>query len=117
MMLCLHWLLVHISLPLHTDFLFYLYILNFYRYDIVNCNLKDKPEWLLAKNPEGKVPTIETLDGKILFESLIVADYLDEAFPSQRPLHPTDPYKKALDKIFLEKFGTVCENICIYILY
>ncbi|ODN04195.1 Pyrimidodiazepine synthase [Orchesella cincta] len=75
-------------------------------YDIVNCNLKDKPEWMFERNPEGKVPILETNDGKVLYESLIISDYLDEIY-AQRPLQSKDPYKKALDRILVERFSGV----------
>lgn len=76
------------------------------RTDIVYINLKNKPEWIFDKNPGGKVPTIELSDGRILYESLIVADYLDEAYPG-RGLNPKDPFQKAADRIFIENFGKV----------
>ena len=76
-----------------------------YRYDIVNCNLQQKPEWLLERNPGGKVPTIETPKGP-LYESLIVADYLDETY-SNRPLNSSDPFQKALDRIWVENLSNV----------
>jgi len=70
-------------------------------YDVVNVSLVSKPEWLLERNPAGKVPTIDTPKGP-LYESLIVAEYLDEAYPNHRKLVPSDPYQKALDKIWIE---------------
>ncbi|CAL8102293.1 unnamed protein product [Orchesella dallaii] len=75
-------------------------------YDIVNCNLKDKADWLLERNPGGKVPILETNDGKVLYESLIISDYLDEVY-AQRPLNSKDPYTKALDRILVERFSGV----------
>ena len=39
--------------------------------DIININLRDKPDWFVEKiNPHGKVPVIEH-DGNIIRESLI----------------------------------------------
>jgi len=73
---------------------------------VVNCNLTEKPEWLFDKNPAAKVPTIELANGKTLYESLIVCDYLDEVYPS-RSLMSKDPYQKALDKIWIEEFNKV----------
>lgn len=73
--------------------------------DVVNVNLKQKPEWLFDKNPEGKVPTIETPQGN-LYESLLVSDYFDEIYP-KRPLHPKDPYQKTLDRIWIENASKV----------
>ncbi|XP_069700913.1 pyrimidodiazepine synthase-like isoform X2 [Periplaneta americana] len=73
-------------------------------YDVVNVHLGDKPDFLFEKNPLGKVPVLETEDGRCLYESLIVADYLDEQFPD-RPLHSGDPAQKAQDRICLELFS------------
>jgi len=72
----------------------------------VYVNLKDKPEWIFEKNPGGKVPTLELNDGRILYESLIVADYLDEAYPGVK-LTSQDPFQKAEDRILIENFGQV----------
>jgi glutathione S-transferase len=72
----------------------------------VNCNLKEKPEWLFEKNPSAKVPTIELPDGRTLYESLIVAEYLDEVY-TNRPLQSKDPYQRALDKIWIEEYNKV----------
>ena len=73
-----------------------------YRYDVVNINLKSKPEWFLERNPLGKVPTIEEPGKKPLFESLIVAEYLDEQYPGTRKVLPTDAYEKARQKVLIE---------------
>ncbi|XP_069970735.1 pyrimidodiazepine synthase isoform X1 [Penaeus vannamei] len=75
------------------------------KHDIVNVNLKTKPEWLFEKNPLGKVPALEK-DGKMLFESLVTCDYLDEAYP-EPPLYPTDPWQKAHDRVFMELWSKV----------
>lgn len=74
-------------------------------HDVVNINLKNKPEWYLEKFPLGKVPALY-VDGVNLYESLIIADYLDEKYP-QRPLFPKDPLRKALDRILIEGFSRV----------
>ncbi|XP_008556151.1 pyrimidodiazepine synthase [Microplitis demolitor] len=73
-------------------------------YDVVYINLTAKPEWLTEKSPLGKVPCIEFEDGETLYESLIVADYLNEAHPDQN-LYPSDPRAKAKDKILIERFN------------
>ncbi|CAJ0966584.1 unnamed protein product [Ranitomeya imitator] len=73
-------------------------------HEIVNINLRSKPDWFFEKNPKGLVPTIETSDGKIIYESSIVCDYLDDAFPGKK-LTPADPYEKAQQKILLEHFS------------
>jgi glutathione S-transferase len=54
----------------------------------------------LERNPSGKVPVLEK-DGKVLYESAVVCDFLDEVFP-QKPLQPKDPYQKAKDRLLFE---------------
>jgi len=93
-------------------------------YDVVNINLMSKPEFIFTKNPSGKVPAIEVPDGKgCLYESLIVCEYLDEAFDAcgsplenggtgdvdklsskGRKLQSSDPLQRAKDKILVEQF-------------
>jgi len=69
-------------------------------------NLKEKPEWLLEKSPGGKVPSVEIDDGRIVYESLIIADYFDDAF-AEPNLHSKDPVSKAVDRILVEGWGKV----------
>ncbi|XP_012267252.2 pyrimidodiazepine synthase-like [Athalia rosae] len=75
-------------------------------YDVVWVNLTKKPEWLAQKNPLSKVPVLQLEEGSILYESLIVSDFLDEAFP-ETPLYPSDPLLKAKDKLLVERFNSV----------
>jgi glutathione S-transferase len=50
------------------------------------------PDYLLL-NPNGVVPTI-IADGKIVIESTVICEYLDEAF-AEYPLRPADAYGRA----------------------
>ncbi|WAR12156.1 SEPIA-like protein [Mya arenaria] len=73
-------------------------------HETVNIHLQDKPEWFLEKiTPIGKVPTIQ-LDDRIVFDSVIVNDYLDAMYPETK-LNPDDPYQLASDRMLLEKYG------------
>ncbi|XP_064608931.1 glutathione S-transferase omega-1-like isoform X2 [Liolophura sinensis] len=74
-------------------------------FETVNINLKSKPNWFLEKNPSGTVPTIEK-NGQIVYESAICNDFLDETYTGNA-LIPSDPYRKARDRILLEQFGKV----------
>ena len=56
----------------------------------------------LKRNPYGKIPVIDD-DGKILFESCIINEYLDEKYPSP-PLQPKDPYLRARGRILVDYF-------------
>lgn len=58
-----------------------------------------KPEFLKL-NPYGKVPVIVD-DGKVLFESCIINEYLDEKYPSP-PLMPKDPYKRGRVRVLID---------------
>ncbi|XP_067393277.1 glutathione S-transferase omega-1 [Emydura macquarii macquarii] len=73
-------------------------------HEIVNVNLKNKPDWLFEKNPFGLVPILETSKGQLIYESPITCDYLDEAYPGKKLL-PTDPYERAYQKMLLERFS------------
>lgn len=81
--------------------------------------MKNKPEWYLERFPLGKVPALY-VDAVNLYESLIIADYLDEKYP-QRPLLPKDPLRKALDRILIEGFSKVSYNVpyklIVYLLF
>lgn len=56
------------------------------------------------------MPAIELENGVTLYESLIIANYLDEQYP-ERPLYPKDPLAKAKDKLLMEKFNRVIRGI------
>ncbi|XP_062619467.1 glutathione S-transferase omega-1-like [Saccostrea cucullata] len=76
------------------------------QHEVVNINLSKKPEWYLEKvNPMGKVPALEK-DGKIIYESDICCDYLDQVYPNDK-LTPDDPYQQARDRMLLSYYGQV----------
>ncbi|MBM4260897.1 MAG: glutathione S-transferase family protein [Deltaproteobacteria bacterium] len=56
----------------------------------------------LKRNPYGKIPVID-IDGKMLFESCIINEYLDEIYPNP-PLQPKDPYLRARGRILNDYF-------------
>ncbi|CAK6953126.1 glutathione S-transferase omega-1-like [Scomber scombrus] len=76
------------------------------KYDTININLKDKPDWFLEKSPFGLVPTLETPAGEVVYESPITCEYLDEVYPEKRLL-PSNPFGKAQQKMMLEHFSKV----------
>lgn len=67
-------------------------------YDLVNVDLNKKPDWFFDINFYGEVPVI-IHNGKNVYESLICAEYLEEAFP-QPKLYSTDVYQRALERIY-----------------
>ena len=72
-------------------------------YEIVPVDLTKKeqknPEYL-QMNPYGKVPVL-TDDSTVLYESLIINEYLEEKYPNP-PLLPKDPAKKARGRILVD---------------
>ena len=60
-----------------------------------------RPEHLKL-NPYGKIPVLVE-DGKVLFESCIINEYLDEKYPNP-PLQPKDPYLRARGRILVDYF-------------
>jgi len=78
------------------------------RYDIVNVYLRDHcPEWIRNRHPSGGVPILETDDGRVLYESLVCAQYADDANPQSR-LTPTDPFIKAKHSMLICEWEKVC---------
>lgn len=59
-----------------------------------------KPEYL-AINPNGVVPTI-IHDGRVVYESAVVDEYLDDVFPDP-PLKPSDPYERARMRLWVKQ--------------
>uniref|UniRef100_A0A8D8UH50 Pyrimidodiazepine synthase n=1 Tax=Cacopsylla melanoneura TaxID=428564 RepID=A0A8D8UH50_9HEMI len=72
-------------------------------HDPVFINLTEKPEWYVSSVPTAKVPALKT-EGSILYESLVISDYLDEKYDGKK-LIASSPLQRALDRIFLETFG------------
>ena len=67
----------------------------------IQVNPYHKPESLLKLNPRGLVPTLE-YDNKPLYESTVVCEFLEDAYPSTKKLLPSDPYEKARVRIWTD---------------
>jgi glutathione S-transferase len=72
-------------------------------YEIVPVDLTKKeqknPDYL-KMNPYGKVPVL-TDDATVLYESLVINEYLEEKYPNP-PLMPKDPARKAKGRILVD---------------
>lgn len=61
-----------------------------------------RPDWLIEKTRgTTAMPILETSDGRIIKESLVIMRYLDELFP-ENTVAQTDPYRHAVEGM-LEK--------------
>lgn len=56
-------------------------------------------DWYKAINPNGQVPTLDH-DGKIITESTVICEYLEDVFPEANPLRPADPYLRAQMRVW-----------------
>jgi glutathione S-transferase len=74
--------------------------LPYERTTLVLANRDQKRPEFLKLNPYGKVPVIDD-DGKILFESCIINEYLDEKYPHP-PLMPKDPYLRGRGRVLID---------------
>lgn len=59
----------------------------------IEIDLRNRPAWFLEISPQGKVPLLRHA-GKLIWESSVICEYLDEIFPVHRLL-PEDPYQRA----------------------
>ena len=74
-------------------------------------DLANKPDWFLAISPLGKVPVL-CVDGKPLFESAVIAEYLDEISPGS--MHPTDPFERARNRSWIEFASATLNSIAAF---
>ena len=63
-----------------------------------------QPQYL-SLNPNGVVPTL-VHDGRVMLESSVICQYLDETFPDPA-LMPADPYARAQARTWLKIFDDV----------
>lgn len=67
---------------------------------LTEIDLDDRPDWFREVSPYGKVPCLRH-DGETIYESAIINQYLDEAFP-EPPLMPPDPVGRAKARIWMD---------------
>jgi glutathione S-transferase len=74
-------------------------------FERIDIDLANKPDWFLALSPTGKVPLLEVegadARGHIIFESAVIAEYLDEIGDGERLL-PSDPLERARERAWVE---------------
>ena len=72
-------------------------------FDITYVDLQNLLDWFNAISPMGKVPVLRVDEKRVLFESAVINEYLDETNPP--PLHPQDPWRRAHNRAWIE-FGS-----------
>lgn len=74
------------------------------RFEVVDITVP-RPDWLTAKTG-GPVPlpVLETADGRILRESLVILRYLEELWPEPR-IARSDPFERAIERMLIAHEG------------
>ncbi|KIY95125.1 Glutathione S-transferase omega-1 [Monoraphidium neglectum] len=79
-------------------------------HELSDTDLYSKPAWFLDLNPAGLVPTLAWLtpggERRVLGESLIINEYVDEALPGPNSLLPDDPFEKAQARLLIDRFSS-----------
>lgn len=74
-----------------------------------NIDLANKPEWFLKLSPLGKVPLLLVDDDTVIFESSVIAEYINEI--SGGDLLATDPVRRARQRSWIEFASSALVNI------
>jgi glutathione S-transferase len=56
-------------------------------------------DWYKKINPRGQVPALDD-DGKVVTESTVICEYLEDAYPTEVKLRPGDHYDRAMMRIW-----------------
>ena len=66
---------------------------------------RPRPDWLLQKTRgTTALPVLETADGHIVKESLVILQYLEDIYP-ERPVAQRDPYRRAVENMLTRMDG------------
>lgn len=79
--------------------------------EILNLQRGDqhRPEYARL-NPNEVVPTLDH-DGRIVIESTLICEYLEDTFPHP-PLMPEDPYARAIARLWMKKVDDYLHASC-----
>lgn len=74
------------------------------RFEVVDIT-RPRPEGLLAKSRGSTaLPIMELADGRVLKESLVLMQFLEDVFPA-RPVAQRDPYRRAVENMLVRMEG------------
>ncbi len=71
-------------------------------FEVRYIDLESPPDWFAEVSPMGKVPVLK-VDGTVLFESAVIAEFLDETHAPA--MMPADPLTRAQHRAWIE-FGS-----------
>jgi len=72
-------------------------------------DLSNKPDWFLEISPLGKTPVLVVENGRAIFESAVILEYIEETQP--HPMHPEDPFERAMHRGWIEYGSAILNDI------
>ncbi len=78
-------------------------------YKRIDIDLNNPPDWFLQLSPLGKVPILVVDDEKVLFESAVIAEYINEIGNGE--LLSSTPIEKARERAWIEFASATLDNI------
>ncbi len=76
-------------------------------FEVTYIDLHEPPAWFAEISPLGKVPILKVNNRDILFESAVIAEFINEI--SGDSLHPSDPLQRAQHRAWIE-LSSACLN-------
>jgi len=73
-------------------------------FEVVEIDLKNKPDWFTSISPYGKVPLLQHGEATV-WESAVINEYLEEVF-TQQPLMPQNALNRAKARIWIDFANT-----------
>ena len=78
-------------------------------YQRIDIDLEHPPEWFKRLSPLGKVPVLRVDDETVLFESAVIAEYINDI--SRGDLLSVAPLEKARERAWIEFASAMLDNI------
>ena len=78
-------------------------------YKRIDIDLNAPPEWFLQLSPLGKVPVLVVNDDVVLFESSVIAEYINDI--AQKNLLSNEAIEKARERAWIEFASATLDNI------
>lgn len=85
------------------------------RFEVIDVT-RPRPEWLLRRTGGATaLPVLETADGRMIRESLVIMRYLEDLFPEQ-PVAQRDPYRHAVENMLTRLEAEFCTQGYLYVM-